>query len=811
MSVPPRVGFLALILALPASVSAEPPRLTGTSPLGVERGKATDVTIQGSGLKESPRLLAPFEFRTAASAASRSDAARWNVTLTVDPRVAAGVYPIRVVTDSGVSNPILFAVGQLTQVSEVEPNSSFAIAQPISNPVVVEGTCSGNDVDFFRFKGRKGDRIVVDALCARIGSGVDPMIRLTTADSRLVASADDTPGLFTDGYLSSVLPEDGDYVLEFCDSRFAGTGRGVYRLLIGAVPFAAEVFPLSLPRGQNVALELRGGTLTGDRLFALRTPPDPVLAMFCPRIPARLLGDPAWADSTLDVELPAPVLLDNAPAVCEPACPAQQLPPLSPPITILGRLSKRGERDEFTITAPSGSKHEVRVQAWGLGSSLDGHLLVFDKNGRLLGESDDGRSTVRRRTGGGGGRAQGPVSTDPTFDLTMPTGQSEVKLVVDDLVARGGVGFTYRVVVKPVATAFELALDDDQVAIPRGGTAVIPVTAMRTGYSGPIALDIVGIPPDCGLTVVPGVVPAAGTSGVVALRAAADSKFEAREVQVLGKGDDGRTVAASSTIVFAQQTISTPGFGMAGTIPSYARPIVSLAAALAIPGKIMLNQKESKALVPQGSTVDVPLEVVRTTKEKTKYKLSALSPPTGLKTLESDLGDTETKAMFKVTAAPDAPLGVFMVALVAQPAAPGGDRPGRGGTGTGNRRPAAPLKAPIAAAAMIAVEIIRPVTLDLAATEIALSPRATALLRGKVTRVAPFAQEVHVKLDGAPAGVKAEPVKVAADASEFTLTIEAAPGAAAARSQAQVILAYKLGDKDILSPPQALNVRVLPP
>jgi hypothetical protein len=702
---PARALFLAILLALPASVSANPPRLTGTSPLGVQRGKAMDVTIQGSGLKDGPRLLAPFDFRIESSAGSRSDEANWSFTLTVGARVAAGVYPIRVVTDSGVSNPILFAVGQITQVPEIEPNNTYDIAQPISNPVVVEGACSGNDVDFFRFKGQKGDRIVVDALCARIGSGVDPMIRLTTSNSQLVASADDTPGLFTDGYLTAVLPHDGDFFLEFCDSRFAGTGRAVYRLLIGAVPFAREVFPLSLPRGQNVALELRGGTLSGDRLFALRTPSEKTLAMFNPKVPARLLGDPAWAESCLDVELPFPVLLADAPAVCEPADSAQELPPLSPPLTILGRLSKAGERDEFTITAPPGSKHEVRVEAWGLGSSLDGHLRVFDKNGRLLGESDDGRSGVRRRPGGGGGRAQGPVSTDPTFDLTMPSGQTEVKIVVKDLMDRGGVGFTYRVVVKPVATAFELASVDEQIAIPRGGTALMPVAVTRTGYNGPIALDVIGVPAGCGVTVIPNTVPAGQLAGVVGLKAAANSTFQGREVQVVGKGDDGRTVTASSTIVFAQQTISTPGFGMAGTIPSYARPTISLALALAAPGKFTMNQREPKAVLPQGTTLEIPLEIAWATKEKLKYKLSALSPPTGISVAESTVGETDARVMVKVTAASDAPPGVHMVALVAAVAAAGRDRASRPGTEPGNRRPATP---PPAAAAMIVVEVVHP-------------------------------------------------------------------------------------------------------
>ena len=55
-------------------------------------------------------------------------------------------------------------------------------------------------------------------------------------------------------------------------------------------------------------------------------------------------------------------------------------------------------------------------------------------------------------------------------------------------------------------------------------------------------------------------------------------------MQGLGKGENGQTVAASQTIVFAQQTISTPGFGMAGTIPSYTRPFISLTAAVIKPG-----------------------------------------------------------------------------------------------------------------------------------------------------------------------------------------------------------------------------------
>jgi hypothetical protein len=769
-----------------------------------------EVTFQGSGLMDAPRLVASFGFQLEDVSAAGAEGVSWKVRLTVDRQTAVGVYPIRVVTESGVSNPILFAVGQVPQRHEIEPNNTFESAEPIPNVVVVEGECSGNDEDFFRFTGHKGERIVVDALCARIGSGVDPMIRLTTAGQRLVASADDTPGMFTDGYFTAVLPEDGTYVLQFCDSRYAGTGRAVYRLLIGAIPFAGEVSPLALPRGQNTALELRGGTLSGDRLFAVRTPSDPLLAMFYPAIPARLLGDPAWADSELDVELPMPVWLGSALAVQEPTDPAQGLPRLSSPVTILGRLSKANERDEFTIAALPRSKHEVRVEAWGLGSALDGQLRVLGKDGRVLGESDDGKAAPGRR-GGGGGRTQAPASTDPKFDLTMPEGQGEVKLVVKDLMDRGGVGFTYRLIVEPADTVFQLTLDDDQVAIPRGGTALVPVTVNRSGYEGPIALDVLGMPSDCGVTVIPDTIAARQSSGVVGLKAAADATIPAREIQVVGRADDGQTIAASRTVVFAQQTISTVGFGMAGTIPSYARPLVSVTAAVTKPGPILLEHPASKVVVSQGSTVEIPLQVVRTTAQKKKYKLTALSPPPGVTVADSEIGETGTSAAVKTTIAADASPGTLLLSLVANAAASGGSPVAARGGGGANRAGAgaAPPPPPVAAV-MIPIEVVRPVRLELTDNDVTLEPGATVELRGKLSRAAPFAEVVEVSLDGLPAGVQAERVKVPADATDFTITLKAAANATpAAQVRPVAVPGFKLGGKDHLGAPVPLILKVL--
>ena len=110
-------SLMAGLLVFPSLVCADPPQLSGTSPLGVQRGKSMEVAFQGSGLVDKPTLVAPFGFQLEETTGSQPGATSWNVRLTVDARTAVGVYPVRVVTDSGVSNPILFAVGQVGQVS----------------------------------------------------------------------------------------------------------------------------------------------------------------------------------------------------------------------------------------------------------------------------------------------------------------------------------------------------------------------------------------------------------------------------------------------------------------------------------------------------------------------------------------------------------------------------------------------------------------------------------------------------------------------------------------------------------------------
>ncbi len=116
-------AFLVALMLSGTIAAAAPPQINGITPFGVKRGEPSEITINGANLTGNPKLVAPFKFVVVPPGAG--DAGNWKPKLNVDPQTPVGVYPIRVLTDEGLSNPFLFAVGQLPQVTEKEDNSLF--------------------------------------------------------------------------------------------------------------------------------------------------------------------------------------------------------------------------------------------------------------------------------------------------------------------------------------------------------------------------------------------------------------------------------------------------------------------------------------------------------------------------------------------------------------------------------------------------------------------------------------------------------------------------------------------------------------
>ena len=148
---------LGLTAVLSAPALAAPPQINGINPFGAQRGASTTVTVNGSNLGGNPRLVAPFGFRGRDARRRPAPTRRTRkLALTVDAETPVGVYPVRVQTDDGLSNPFLFAVGQLPQVAEKEDNGTFETAQVVSAPAVIEGQVGGQRRGFLQVRGQEG-------------------------------------------------------------------------------------------------------------------------------------------------------------------------------------------------------------------------------------------------------------------------------------------------------------------------------------------------------------------------------------------------------------------------------------------------------------------------------------------------------------------------------------------------------------------------------------------------------------------------------------------------------------------------------
>jgi hypothetical protein len=767
-----------LLLATPAR--AGPPRIDNISPLGVQRGVTSEVTISGADLTGNPRLIAPFALRIDPLDPKRSSGGTWVFKATVSPEVAVGVYLVRVQTDLGLSNPYLLAVGQLPQVEEKEDNSSFEAAQALaSTPVIVEGQSAGNDVDYFKFAGKKGQMIVIDAQCARIGSGVDPVVRLTTAGMarRFVASADDSPGLLTDARLIAELPEDGDYVVEFSDSKYQGGGRPVYRLLLGAVPMAEEVYPLGGRRGETVGFELRGGTLGAPRVAAASLVPVPGTDVSLPHWSTAIMGMATPAAGPLDVESLHPLVTQGLPELREPADAAAPPVRAVAPVVFNGRIDPPGDEDRFILAVTPGQRLHIEVEASKHGSALDGVIQVLGTNGSVIASADDTAMQVP-----GLPPAQAGIAlADPSLDLTVPGGTSEITLVLRDLEDRGGVGFPYRIVATPLVPTFELNVNEPQVSIPKGGTAAVGVTVARKAYSGPITLTVLDLPP--GVTVRPGTIAPGQNVGALSLSGSPSAGFAALPLALLGRGHGPGgpiEVEATRQLVFAQQS----------KLPTCTMVQHGLAAAPALATPVTLEAPAEMIEVAHGFGGSIPIKVRRARGADAALAVTTLPLPPGLGVPAASIAAKATTATVAVKAELEAPLGPMTIVLEA-----------KGKFATGEQTIAIPA---------VTLNLVRPAELVLFSSAVEVRPGKAALVKGKIQRKGAFNEPITVRINGLPAGLKADLVRVEAGAAEFAVKIQADAKTAPATVTANLVSLYQVSKKDYPTAPVPLSVKVVP-
>ena len=137
-----------------------------------------------------------------------------------------GVHSLRIRSPEGISELHVFSISPLPVVAESESNDAFEDAQTIDLNSTLVGTIEAGDIDSFRVRLRKGDRLSAEAEAIRTGGAMlDAVLNVLGPDGSWLAFVDDTAQGRQDPIVSLIAPDDGDSAAAWRRRLFPDSSR----------------------------------------------------------------------------------------------------------------------------------------------------------------------------------------------------------------------------------------------------------------------------------------------------------------------------------------------------------------------------------------------------------------------------------------------------------------------------------------------------------------------------------------------------------------------------------------------------------
>jgi len=457
--------------AAPPLLEPVQPVLGWIYPAGGQRGTTIEVTASGTSIVPETVLVTGGGVTGKVIDGSQPNKVKFSLTIARDAE--PGERELRILNSGGVSNRFRFIVGELPEITEVEPNSEKSAPQKIAGlPVVIDGQILDADRDYFRFPAKAGVTLVLSvearSLLPFIADAVpgwfDPQLTVYDAAGKQVAFADDNR-FRPDPLMFFRAPADGDYTVELRDVVYRGRGDFVYRLTIAERPYVTDVFPLGGKRGTEVAVEYRGVNLTAAR---------------------GTVKVPAGAGRCITVNgLPFGASDLAAVREAEPNDAFERAQRITAPVVVDGRIDKPGDVDYFVFSAKKDDKLVLQVQARRLGSPMDSVLTLYDGKRNQVAENDDWNDPLE---------AILAHNADSRILYTFPAA-GDYYLRLRDIQGKGGEEYAYRLVLDAPHPDFTLRIAPDNPRMGVGDTAAITVAAVRHDeFAGEIKLAVENLP-----------------------------------------------------------------------------------------------------------------------------------------------------------------------------------------------------------------------------------------------------------------------------------------------------------------------------
>jgi hypothetical protein len=517
-----RRRIAAFLLLFAATARAASPHFAAIDPPGIQRGADSDVTISGQHLQDALGLLFYVPGIQILSW-KPVDQGRVLARLRVAADSPLGEHEVRVWTATGLSELRPLYVGPFPNVQSSGTNRFIAKAQPVPVNCTVNGVIHDEEINYYSIAARKGDRITAEVEGMRLGRDMfDPWAAILDAKGHQLAANDDNALFLQDPLVSTIAPEDGNYLVSVRESTWGGSGQSLYRLHVGNYPQPVAVYPSGGPAGQNLAV-IFIGDVKGPVSSTIALPATPGVSFAAPEV-----------ENGLASPGPLPMRVAPFPNVLEKAPNndiAHATAGTTLPVAFNGILAKPHETDFYRFHATRGTALDITVYGRQLRSPIDSVIDLWDAQGRHLANNDDS------------------IGPDSYLRFDVPA-DGDYCVSIRDQQYRGGFTYVYRIEVAPVTpsisfTVPEVVRDDqdrETIVVPRGGRYATTLRVKNDGFDGDFQLSLPGMPP--GIAVVTG--SKAGDVLPVVFQAAADAPLEAALTDVAAVPADPAQHVASS-------------------------------------------------------------------------------------------------------------------------------------------------------------------------------------------------------------------------------------------------------------------------
>jgi hypothetical protein len=730
-------------VALCATLLPGAPLIRDIHPHGAQKGTAVQLSLRGEGLGPDSKVQTSIPgvvSRLVVNGSADKPNSELAFLVEVGKDARPGLYPIRVIGADGLSNILLFAVGMFPEVEEKEilqpkpGNGTLETAEAIPVPVIVNGTLTAADIDVYSFNAKAGEKLVFEVEARRAGSAIDPHIEVLDSAGKVIGVNDDAAGLGVDSRVEVKFSKGGTYRVRVRDSRYSDQAQNFYRLKIGAYAFADGIFPLGGRRGEPLQISFVGGNLTAP---VKATEKLETAGLF------QAISLPGSAS------LPVVLAVSDKPEAMEPVIGEGEL---KPDVIMNGRLAKPGEMDRYKLAVEPKQQWVLELTAAALGTSqLDAILTVYDSKGKKLFSRDD------------------IASADPTLPFTVPDGIDGVTVVVEDVLARGGPAYGYRLEARRHSPDFVAEILTPFVNVPAGGTASVAVAVQRRGYDGPLRVTIPNLPP--GFSLAGGHVPSEaaaqspftegmgfrGARTLLTITAPPDAATQNLELKVLAQADtrSGRIerYASGSGMVTPvrgdrQKPYTAPWLGMQ----------LPMAVARALP--VNLTVPVQMVRISQGFEYPLQYAVTKTPNGKLMGKINnqMVGSVGNMRILQGPPGKNADSGSVLVATNSASPITVFDMVFETQ-----AEIDGR----------VIPITSPA-----VSIDVVPGYEVALEKTSLNIASGGKTELRGTVRREPTFeGSMVRVQVEDLPDNVKCSPVEVPEDQKAFVSSCEAGAGA----------------------------------